>query len=192
MRAKKTKKKQGRADKPAIVEALRVVLRERFDVAAGERIGLGVSGGADSVALLRLFVELRERLCVVPCVVHFNHQLLGRASDSDEKFVAELAARRGLEFFVARENIGAKTKRERANVEDVGRRARYEYFERLVREGRVARIVVAHTADDQAETVLAHILRGSGLAGLAGIHPFTSDGVVRPLLKVRRSELRKY
>ena len=191
MRAKKTKKKQGRADEHVLAETLRKVLRERFHVTAGERIGLGISGGADSVALLRLFVELREKLGVVPCVTHFNHQLRGKASEADEKFVAKLAAQYGLEFFVAHENVGAKAKRERANMEDVGRRARYAYFERLVQEGRVARVGVAHTADDQAETVLAHILRGTGLAGLAGIHP-TSGCVFRPLLGIRRAELRVY
>jgi len=190
MRARKTRKTNGRGDH-ALTEMVLRTLRERFGVAAGERVGLGVSGGADSVALLRLFVELRERLGVVPCVVHFNHQLRAKASDADQKFVAALAARHGLEFFVAHENIGAKAKRERANVEDVGRRVRYAYLERLVQEGRVSRVAVAHTADDQAETVLAHILRGTGLAGLGGIHP-VSGSVFRPLLGIRRAELRAY
>src|SRR5208337_2251516 len=90
-----------------------------------------------------------------------------------------------------RENIAAKTKSERGNLEDVARRARYAFFERLVQEGRLARVAVAHTADDQAETVLAHILRGTGLAGLGGIHPQT-ESVVRPLLGIRRAELRAY
>src|SRR5215470_10809561 len=153
MRAKKPTKNRDRGKNYALAESLHRALREQFGVAAGERIGIGVSGGADSVALLRLFVELREKLGVVPCVTHFNHQLRGKASEADEKFVAKLAAQYGLEFFVAHENVGAKAKRERANTEDVGRRARYAYFERLVQEGRVARVAVAHTADDQAETV---------------------------------------
>lgn len=191
MPAKKAKQKRKGSEWRQLAEMLRTVLRERFAVAAGERVGLGVSGGADSVALLRLFVELREKLGMVPCVVHFNHQLRGKASDADAKFVGKLAAQHGLEFFVTRENVGVKAKRERANVEDAGRRARYTYFDQLVREGRVARVAVAHTADDQAETVLAHILRGTGLAGLAGIHP-TSGRVFRPLLAIRRAELRAY
>jgi tRNA(Ile)-lysidine synthase len=157
----------------------------------GERIGVAVSGGADSVALLRLMLESRPTLGIVVCVVHFNHRLRGKDSDADEKFVAKLAATHGLEFFIGREDIGAKAKRERANLEDAGRRARSAFFSELVTNGRVSRIAVAHTADDQAETVVAHILRGTGLAGLAGIHP--EAGVVfRPLLKVRRAELRAY
>jgi tRNA(Ile)-lysidine synthase len=117
--------------------------------------------------------------------------LRGKASDADEHFVAKLAAAHGLEFFLEQENVAAKAKRERRNVEDAGRRARYAWFERLVKEGRVARVMVAHTADDQAETVLAHILRGTGIAGLAAIHPETGC-VFRPLLSMRRAELREY
>jgi tRNA(Ile)-lysidine synthase len=191
MPAKKPAKKQRRAKRHELVELLRTSLRERFGVGAGERVGLGISGGADSVGLLRLFAELREELGVVPCAVHFNHQLRGKASDADEKFVGKLAAEHGLEFFVTRENVAAKAKRERANLEDAGRRARYAYFEQLVEKGRLSRIAVAHTADDQAETVLAHILRGTGLAGLAGIHP-RSGHVFRPLLEIRRATLRAY
>jgi tRNA(Ile)-lysidine synthase len=157
----------------------------------GRRIGVAVSGGADSVALLLLLLELREQLGIVLSVAHFNHKLRGRASDTDEKFVATFAARHGLPFFVAREDVGSKAKRERANLEDAARRSRYEFFERLARENHVDKVAVAHTADDQAETVLSHILRGTGLSGLGGIHP-ESGIVFRPLLKFRRLELRAY
>jgi tRNA(Ile)-lysidine synthase len=105
--------------------------------------------------------------------------------------VAKLAAQHGLEFFVERENVRAKAKRERANLEDAARRARYAFFEQLVKAGRVSRVAVAQTADDQAETVLAHIFRGTGLAGLAGIHP-QAGSVFRPLLAIRRAALRAY
>ena len=191
MPAKKPTKMKGRAKRHKLVELLRVSLRERFGLCAGERIAVAVSGGADSIALLRLFLELREVLGIVLCVVHFNHKLRGKASDADEKFVARLAAQHGLEFFVARENVAAKARKERANLEDAGRRARYAFFEQLVKEGRVSRVAVAHTADDQAETVVAHILRGTGLAGLAGIHP-QAGSVFRPLLGIRRAALRAY
>jgi tRNA(Ile)-lysidine synthase len=191
MPPKKPTKKQGRAKRHESVESLRAVLRERFGVCAGERVGVAVSGGADSVALLLLFVELREELGVVVCVAHFNHKLRGKASEADEKFVAKLTAQLGLEFFVSHENVAAKAKRERANLEDAARRARYAFFEQLVKEGRVSRVAVAQTADDQAETVVAHMLRGTGLAGLAGIHP-QAGSVFRPLLGIRRAALRAY
>ena len=191
MSAKKSTKRKPQQRRHELVESLRDVLRHRFGVCAGERIGVAVSGGADSVALLRLFVELREPLGVVVCVAHFNHKLRGKASDADENFVARLAAQHGLEFFVGHENIAAKAKRERANLEDAARRARYAFFEQLVKERRVSRVAVAQTADDQAETVLAHMMRGTGLAGLAGIHP-EAGSVFRPILGIRRVALRAY
>ncbi len=166
-------------------------LQQDYGALAGQRIGVAVSGGADSVALLLLLLELRQKLGFVLSVVHFNHKLRGRASEGDEKFVASLAAGHNLPFFVTREDIASKSARERANLEDAARRARYAYFERLTAEGKLDRVAVAHTADDQAETVLGHILRGTGLAGLAGIHPEVGC-VFRPLLHMRREDLRRY
>jgi len=160
-------------------------------IAAGDRVGVAVSGGADSVALLLLLLELRKKLGLVLSVVHFNHKLRGKTSDADEKFVAALAAKHELEFHTASVHVAAKAKKERANLEDAARRARYDYFQSLVESGKLTRIAVAHTADDQAETVLAHLIRGTGLTGLGGIHP-VAGSVFRPLLGVRRSELREF
>src|SRR5258706_2192344 len=191
MPAKKPAKRKGRAKRHELVESLRISLCKRFGVCAGQRIGVAVSGGADSVALLRLFVELREALGVVVCVAHFNHKLRGKASDADEKFVARLAAQHELEFLVASENVAAKAKRERANLEDAARRARYAFFEQLVKEGRVSRVAVAQTADDQAEPGLAHNVRGEGPAGLAGIHP-QAGHEFPPALGIRLTARRGY
>ena len=157
----------------------------------GDRVGAAVSGGADSVAMLLLLLDLREKLGIVLSVVHFNHKLRGKASGADEKFVAKLAAKHGLAFHAASVYVAKKAKEERANLEDAARHARYDYFHSLVESGELTRVAVAQTADDQAETVLAHLLRGTGLAGLGGIHPIVGP-VIRPLLTVRRAELRAY
>ena len=157
----------------------------------GDSVGVAVSGGADSVALLHLLLEIREKLGIILSVVHFNHQLRGKHSDADENFVEKLAAKHNLPFHVGRDNVGVKAKREKANLEDAARRARYGFFAQLVEADKLTKLAVAHTADDQAETVLSHILRGTGLAGLGGIHP-TSSHIVRPLLQIRRSTLRAY
>jgi tRNA(Ile)-lysidine synthase len=117
--------------------------------------------------------------------------LRGTDSDRDERFAAKLAAKFHLALHAGHEDVAARAKREKANLEDTARRARYEFFGTLVESGQLAKVAVAHTADDQAETVLAHILRGTGLAGLGGIHPKVGH-VVRPLLGVRRAELRAY
>jgi tRNA(Ile)-lysidine synthase len=158
---------------------------------AGDRVGIAVSGGADSVALLHLLLELQPKLGIVLCVVHLNHQLRGWAADADERFVAKLAEQHGLECFVERANVAARAEREKLNVEDAARRTRYEFFALLAKQRKIARVATAHTADDQAETVLAHMLRGAGLAGIGGIHPVSGD-VVRPLLGIRRADLRVY
>jgi tRNA(Ile)-lysidine synthase len=157
----------------------------------GETVGIGVSGGADSVALLRLLDDLRNELGIRLLVLHFNHQLRGADSDADEQFVAELAAARQLAFVSARENVAAQAQRQGWNLEDAARRLRYQFFSGFVDSGRAKRIAVAHTADDQAETLLAHLLRGTGPAGLAAIYPVAGH-VVRPLLEIRRQELREY
>lgn len=166
-------------------------LKKQEMLRAGERVGVGVSGGADSVGLLLLLLELREELGIELSVAHLNHKLRGAAANADEKFVAKLAAKHGLAFHLESADVAARAKREKANLEDAGRRARYEFFAKLVAGGKVDLVAVAHTADDQAETVLGHILRGTGLAGLGGIHPRTQI-VVRPLLGMRRAELRGY
>jgi len=175
----------------SLASRLLTTIQRRFQFRPGDRIGVAVSGGGDSVALLLLLLDLRERLGVVLSVIHFNHELRGRASDEDEKFVAKLAAKHELAFHSTSAHVARKAKMERANLEDAGRRARYDFFQSLVDSGHCTRIAVAHTADDQAETVLAHIFRGTGLAGLGGIHPVRGS-IFRPLLGFRRNELRSY
>jgi tRNA(Ile)-lysidine synthase len=191
MPGKKLSDKPARALHSHLREQLLSAFQRQGMVRAGDRIGVAVSGGADSVALLLLLLELREKLGVVLSVAHFNHKLRGKASDADENFVAKIAARHSLEFHSASVDVAKKARKERANLEDAARRARYDYFHALVDSGTCTRIAVAHTADDQAETVLAHLLRGTGLAGLGGIHP-TAGPIVRPLLTIRRHELRTY
>ncbi len=170
---------------------LDLALKERPWFRPGLKLGVGVSGGGDSVALLTLLAEIRAKLGIVVSVVHFNHKLRGKASDADEKFVAALAEKLDVTLHIGRADVAGKAKREKANLEDAARRARYEFFERLAEQGLLDVVATAHTMDDQAETVLAHILRGTGIAGLAGIHPVAGH-VVRPLLGFRRDELRRY
>lgn len=175
---------------PLEQEVLETIRGARMMV-PGDRVGVAVSGGADSVGLLRLLESLRDALGISLLVVHFDHALRGAESDAHAQFVAELARARGIEFIVAREDVAAAAARHRWNLEDAARRLRYAFFERVAREGRATRIAVAHTADDQAETLLAHVFRGTGPAGLAGIYPFAGV-VVRPLLRARRQDLRLY
>jgi tRNA(Ile)-lysidine synthase len=157
----------------------------------GDRVGVAVSAGADSVALLLLLIDLREKLALTLSVTHFNHKLRGRAADADEKFVSDLAAKYELPFHAGTADVNAIAKRDNANVEETARRARYAFFAQVAKEYNLNKIAVAHTADDQAETVLAHILRGTGITGLGGIHPQVGK-VIRPLLQASRADLRLY
>lgn len=157
----------------------------------GERVGVAVSGGADSVALLRILQDLRGQLGITLCVLHFNHQLRGAESDADEAFVNALAQECGVQCFSTRQDVAAEAKRHGWNLEDAGRRLRYEFFSQVAREGGATKVATAHTADDQAETVLARIIRGAGLKGIGSIQP-KREFIVRPLLDVRRQELREY
>lgn len=158
---------------------------------AGERVGVAVSGGSDSVALLRILHGLSYEQGIRLLVLHFNHGLRGSDSEGDEQFVAGLAVQLGLPFFSGRENVAGVARAKHWNLEDAGRRLRYEFFAGLVAAGRIDRVAVAHTIDDQAETVLARIVRGTGPSGLAAIYPVNGI-VVRPLLDIRRAALREY
>ena len=171
-------------------------IRERKLLKAGDRVGVAVSGGADSVALLRVLLELREELGIVVHVAHFNHQLRGEESDGDERFVAELAGQFDLPFFAGRGDVRAHATVNKLSLEHAARELRYQWFDQLTDDDRLDRIATAHTADDQAETVLMKFLRGAGSRGLAGIHPqLFTDGccvAIRPLLATTREGIERY
>jgi tRNA(Ile)-lysidine synthase len=203
---------------------------------AGDRVGIAVSGGIDSVALLSLLVELRQELGIVLSVVHFNHKLRGAESDADQEFVAELARKHGMEFYCASGDVARLAAQEHSGLEAAARELRYGFLRQLLGadEGTevevdsippeglkpaslagligtaetvpfprqfLNKIVTGHTLDDQAETVLMRMIRGTGLRGLGGIHPRIvlehEDGqghgeIIRPLLGIRRCELEQY
>jgi len=177
-------------------------MRHHKQLRAGDRVGVAVSGGADSVALLRLLLELRKQLGVVLSVVHFNHKLRGAESDEDERFVAQLALRHKLELHCESGDVATYAKEKHLSLETAAREMRYQYFWRLLLESRLNRIATGHTLDDQAETVLLKLVRGAGGRGLAGVYPRlsvptsqfsdSSASIIRPLLGIRRKELEPY
>jgi tRNA(Ile)-lysidine synthase len=166
-------------------------IRRHAMMRPGDRIGAGVSGGADSVALLHLLAQLRAKLGIGILVLHFHHQLRGTQADEDERFVQALAAEFQFEFVSGRADVAGEARRNGWNLEDAGRRLRYQFFDSAAAERKLDRVAVAHTEEDQAETVLAHLLRGTGVTGLAGIYP-VAGLIVRPLLEIGRGELREY
>ena len=170
-------------------------IRERSLLCAGDRVAVAVSGGADSVALLRVLLDLRSELGVVLAVAHFNHGLRGPDSDGDEQFVAELAQRYDLLFFAGRGDVREHALASKHSIEHAARELRYQWMIELAQHQRFEALATAHTRDDQAETVLMKFLRGAGTRGLAGIHPvLLRDDVriVRPLLETARAEVEHY
>ena len=163
----------------------------------GDRVGVAVSGGADSVALLRIMLELRQELGIVLSVAHFNHKLRGEEADADEQFVTQLSHRHELELHVSSSDVAAHARSHHLGTEAAARQLRYQYFRQLLEEKKLNRIATGHTLDDQAETVLLRVVRGAGTRGLAGIYPRLSFhgsefSIIRPLLKTRRKLLETY
>jgi tRNA(Ile)-lysidine synthase len=160
-------------------------------ISADTRVLAAVSGGSDSVALLFVLRTLADAGELrLTGVAHFNHQLRPSAGD-DERFTADLARRLGLAFFADREDVLARSKRERRSVEDAARSARHDFLARARVEAGADVVALGHTRDDQAETVLLRLTRGAGLRGLGGMHP-KNVSIVRPLLGCRRQELRAW
>jgi tRNA(Ile)-lysidine synthase len=150
--------------------------------ASGTRIAIAVSGGADSVFLLHALHEL----ALAVAVLHINHHLRGPESDADEAFVRDLAHRLNLPIHVLDAPIAT------GNTEQEARRARYDFFQTQIANGTCDAIATGHTLDDQAETVLYRFIRGAGTAGLSGILPVTESHIIRPLIELRRTEIRAW
>jgi len=153
--------------------------------ASGQKVGVAVSGGADSVCLLHVLVALAPRWNLKLEVLHLNHGLRGEESEEDARFVAAMAATLGLPVHARRVDL----RQVGENLEQAARNARREFFLSFLNQRRLDRVATGHTRSDQAETVLFRILRGSGLTGLAGVLPVTAEGLVRPLLHVSRPEV---
>jgi len=157
-----------------------------------DKVLIGVSGGPDSLALLYLLNELKVKLGINIMVAHFNHGLRGRASDLDEKFVRNTASKLGLDFFSSK--ISWNKKIGHPNEEAL-RKLRYDFLLDTAEKCKANKIALAHNLDDQAETVLMRLIRGTGLYGLTSILPkrrIGSSVIIRPLIEIKRSEIEAY
>jgi tRNA(Ile)-lysidine synthase len=167
----------------------------------GLRVAVGLSGGADSVALLRILAERRRELGLVLHAAHLHHGLRGAEADADLDFCRELALSLGLAFHNARVETAAAALADAGagkpaeTIEEAARRLRYGWFRELMTSGVVDAVATAHTLDDQAETVLAKFLRGAWTEGLSGIYPvvqFPEGPILRPMLSTSRKEIEGY
>ncbi len=159
-------------------------------ISANDRIVVAVSGGLDSVALLFCLHQLAPRYGLKLLAAHFNHCLRGREADQDESFVVELAAAMVIPCESDRGDVRGFARKNRVSLEMAARELRYQFLEQVRQKNQFNKIATGHQADDQAETLLLHLLRGTGWCGLAGI-PVRRQSIIRPLLFAHRHELEK-
>jgi tRNA(Ile)-lysidine synthase len=158
----------------------------------GEHVLVAVSGGADSTALLLCLQELARGLGLKLTAAHLNHSLRGKESDGDEAFVQKLSREMGIRLISHKLNIRKRAAEAAKNLEDAAREVRYAFLHRTAERVGATRIALGHTLNDQAETVLMRLIRGSGLEGLSGIHPVLDDLFIRPLLECSRRDVVRY
>lgn len=176
-----------RSLRPVLLKHLMRTARHQRLFEPGQHLLVGVSGGPDSSALLALLVRLAPAWRLTLTVVHVNYRFRGEESDGDEAFVADLCREWGVPLIIRRP--APEKRRGRSSIQALARDVRYALMKEVAREIGADRIAVGHTADDQAETILMWMMRGSGLSGLAGM-PYVREGtIVRPLLSATRKEI---
>lgn len=159
----------------------------------GDKIVLGVSGGPDSICMLDNLREVKEEQVIEfeIYVAHINHMIREEAID-DEKYVQEYCKKYNIECFVKRADVQKIASEKKIGTEEAGRKVRYDFFEEVLQKTESNKIAIAHNKNDKIETIIMHLLRGSGLSGLKGIEPIRDNKYIRPLLECERTEIEQY
>ncbi len=178
-------------DKENIYEKVVSYIKENNLISPGDTIVEGISGGADSVCLFLMLEEYKKEAGFNTVAVHVHHGIRKKSADKDQKFVEKLCASKGVELKTFRKDIPLICKITKESEEECGRRIRYELFDDVCRQYENAKIAVAHHMNDQAETVIFRIIRGSGIKGLTGMEA-KRDNIIRPLLCLKREEIEQY
>lgn len=158
----------------------------------GDKIVLGVSGGPDSIAMLDILKDLRNKFEFDIYVCHLNHMIRGQDAINDQKYVEQYCNKNQIEFFTKNVNIIEISNNQKIGTEECGRNARYNFFEEILEKTKSNKIATAHNKNDNAETVLMHLLRGSGISGLRGIKPIRNNKFIKPLIECDRKEIEEY
>ena len=170
------------------IEKVDRTINEHGMLKKGDSVVIGVSGGADSTALLEALWLLKDRYGISLTVAHINHKIRGEEADRDEDFVRKLAQKKGLPFRLLSTDVIGYANRHKMGVEEAGRLIRYNFFEECANGGKIA---TAHTLSDNAETVVMHLCRGAGTAGLCGIPPVRGN-IIRPLINLTREDVESF
>lgn len=156
----------------------------------GDRVVVGVSGGADSVCLLFVLLEYAKRVPLSLAAAHVNHGIRKEAA-ADARYVEELCRKHGIPFYLTETDVRRRAAEEKCSEEEAGRAARYEAFSQAAADFRAGKIAVAHNSNDRSETMLFHLFRGSGIKGLSSIQP-VRENIIRPILCLERNEIEQY
>ena len=159
----------------------------------GDKIVLGVSGGPDSICMLDMMRELKEEKNInfEIYVAHVNHMIREEAIE-DEKYVQNYCLKHNIKFFVKRVDVQKIANDKKMGTEEAGRKVRYDFFEEVLQKTGSNKIAIAHNKNDKIETIIMHLLRGSGLSGLKGIEPIRDNKYIRPLIECERQEIEQY
>ena len=158
-----------------------------------EKIILGVSGGPDSISMLNILIEIRneKKMNFDIVVAHVNHMIREEAID-DENYVKEYCMKNNIECFVKRIDVLKLANDNKMGTEETGRKVRYDFFKEVMEKTNSNKIGIAHNKNDKVETIIMHLLRGSGLSGLKGIEPIRDNIYIRPLIECERQEIEQY
>lgn len=175
-----------------LIQLMTEQIRRHNMVAAGDTVVVAVSGGPDSISLLHILYRLREILNINLVVAHLNHQFRDAESDADACFVREIAKCLHIEAYIESRDVSAYCKRHGVSAQVGAREVRYNFLSEVAVKTGASRIALGHHADDQAETILLHLIRGAGSGGLKGMLPVRDNFFIRPLLAVRRRDIETY
>lgn len=174
-----------------LIKKIRSFILKNHLIKQGDKVVIGFSGGPDSVFLLEVLLKLRDEFSLELSLAHINHLLRGEESDGDEEFVRALAERLEIPCFVRRQSMKAYAKAHRIGEEEAGREIRYTFFDEVTAETGADKVALAHNLDDEIETFMFRLMRGTSLKGLEGI-PVRRDRYVRPILNLYKVEIMEY
>lgn len=174
-----------------ILQKVKDTIKNKNLIQAKDRIVVGVSGGPDSMCLLHILLQLQKELDFNICVAHVDHGIRKEAQD-DADYVMKFCRENDIDFYLKKENVTQISAEEKVGIEEAGRKVRYQFFEDVLEKIKGSKIATAHTASDNAETILMNVIRGTGTSGLKGIQVIRENKYIRPLIECNRKEIEEY